>query len=601
MKKILAALLAVLMLVSLAACSSNGTANDVKPSESASGTEGTTGTGSTSDETAAGTEEVDYYQDLSGKKFTTICNTGGNELPEGQTLNDNFLIRHWELTHGITFEYEWAASGDAFTQKQNAIIASGDIPDMMEVDLTQYMLLVKSGLIADLTDVLDKYLCPELVDCYAAGGNKDLEALKVDGRIYGIPRVNGVGDGSPLLWVRKDWLDKLNLEEPTCIADIEVIAKAFMEQDPDGNGKNDTLGLPILAEYAATYGGIGNLGDFFLNVGGAAPYQWRIQDDGTVIYGSLMDGAKETLEMLNGWYQEGIIPADFATWTEDDYNQALAGGQAGIGVAPWWVPWGFVGDSARTDDNAEWLAFALPKEPGGQLYSQARNPAGLSIVVVSKDYKTPEDFVILANRFYTDQSMMDGVESRKILISEGYCTEENADSLGASLNSYSPYHGSTPINMFGIVAESMNKYLNGDFASMDEFKQYMSDRGITKGEISIYTSAAEVCENYLKSEDGRHSGIDNYITYLARYVSLSALFYNTNVEFVMTDFSGTVPAMTSYSNFLESFETEAYTNMIMGKTDGKSISEYFDNFVKSYLAQGGAEITAEVQAEIDAR
>ena len=43
---------------------------------------------------------------------------------------------------------------------------------------------------------------------------------------------------------------------------------------------------------------------------------------------------------------------------------------------------------------------------------------------------------------------------------------------------------------------------------------------------------------------------------------------------------------------------EAYVNMIMGNTDGKSISDYFDTFVQSYLDQGGAAITAEVQETI---
>ena len=35
--------------------------------------------------------------------------------------------------------------------------------------------------------------------------------------------------------------------------------------------------------------------------------------------------------------------------------------------------------------------------------------------------------------------------------------------------------------------------------------------------------------------------------------------------------------------------------MIMGNTDGMSISDYFDAFVESYLEQGGEAITAEVQ------
>ncbi len=35
--------------------------------------------------------------------------------------------------------------------------------------------------------------------------------------------------------------------------------------------------------------------------------------------------------------------------------------------------------------------------------------------------------------------------------------------------------------------------------------------------------------------------------------------------------------------------------MIMGDMGGKTVSEYFDEFVEQYLNQGGREITEEVQ------
>nr|WP_300864841.1 hypothetical protein [uncultured Acetatifactor sp.] len=56
--------------------------------------------------------------------------------------------------------------------------------------------------------------------------------------------MNAQFDGSPLIWIRKDWMEKLNLEAPKSLADLEMIAKAFMEEDPDGNGQKDTYGFP---------------------------------------------------------------------------------------------------------------------------------------------------------------------------------------------------------------------------------------------------------------------------------------------------------------------------------------------------------------------
>lgn len=59
-----------------------------------------------------------------------------------------------------------------------------------------------------------------------------------DGEIYNLAEVfiegNEVAPKS--LIIRKDWLDKLNLEIPETIDDWYTVMKAFKEQDPNGNG-----------------------------------------------------------------------------------------------------------------------------------------------------------------------------------------------------------------------------------------------------------------------------------------------------------------------------------------------------------------------------
>ncbi len=53
--------------------------------------------------------------------------------------------------------------------------------------------------------------------------------------------------------IRKDWLAKLGLKEPKTVEDLYTVAKAFTEQDPDGNGKKDTYGL-IIPKWPGGYG-----------------------------------------------------------------------------------------------------------------------------------------------------------------------------------------------------------------------------------------------------------------------------------------------------------------------------------------------------------
>ena len=160
-------------------------------------------------------ENLDYSQPYNkrfdGMEFTRIVNTGTAELPEGMTVDDNTFTWLFEGATGLKPKALWSASGDAFYQKQGQAIASGEIPDLMAVSMTQYYMLVKSGLIADLTDELRDGNHPTIQGMYEAAGNLALDVLEVDGRIYGIPQVNAQFDGSPLVWIRKDWMEKLNL------------------------------------------------------------------------------------------------------------------------------------------------------------------------------------------------------------------------------------------------------------------------------------------------------------------------------------------------------------------------------------------------------
>ncbi len=45
------------------------------------------------------------------------------------------------------------------------------------------------------------------------------------------------------MWIRQDWLDNLGLEVPRTWDEMAAVAEAFVTQDPDGNGEDDTIGI----------------------------------------------------------------------------------------------------------------------------------------------------------------------------------------------------------------------------------------------------------------------------------------------------------------------------------------------------------------------
>lgn len=574
MKKLIALLLAVLMMLTLVACSKTGTDDDDEVKEwVAKEVDYYEEEGYPKDETLDHTSK--YYQIWEGLTFTVIGSQDEGLLPEGQTYDYNESVWQWVAQTGMIPEFLWNVSGDAYTTKKNAAISSGEIPDLMSVSMTQYKELVKSGQIADLTDLIDEYMSPELKEAHMLGENAAaLEALKVDGRIYGIPQVHLSGDGSPLVWIRKDWLEAVGLDTPTDLYGIEEVALAFMTQDPDGNGKDDTYGMPCLASYATSYGGNGNLGDFFLNIGdGTAPGLWQIQEDGTVIKGELMEGATKALTLLNDWYNKGIIPADFATWTGDDFTAAITNNQAGIVLSPWWGCAGGMANVINSDEDVEWIPLALGAD--GEWVTQGGGPV-FNIFVVRKDFEYPEAFVCANNIRFASQSKVSTVSGTNF--------------MNASV---------APHGFFSSAIVS-DMWINEEITTEEDYRQALIDNGVNGAETSVWWNVMDDIYNAAHAENIRDITPDEYVQYLQRYVAPKAMM-EADPQFVYNAYQGTTESIDTYGSFLDELYKNEYTNMIMGNTNGLSIEEYFANFVQSYLDQGGADCQAEVQAEIDAR
>lgn len=530
------------------------------------------------------------YKRFDGMEFTRVVDTGGNDLPEGMTIDDNDRVWAFQLATGLTPKTIWSASGDAYSQKLNAAIASGEIPDLLRVDMNQYYTLVKSGLLADLTEELTESYHPRLQKLFEMGNNVALESLTVDGRIYGIPQVYMNFDGSPLVWIREDWMEALNLEAPKTYADLEKIAKAFMDADFDGNGNADTYGIPVLTGVNASYGGDGNMCDLFLNVGGAAPGIWQKQEDGTVIYGSLMDGAKEALTLLNSWYQKGIIPSDFATWDNSTLKQVVGEDKAGIVFSPWYGVWGALESNLNLSKESRWAAYMLPGKEGERVRAAAGNPV-MAVYVVRKDFEDPSVFVYAFDSPYKPDPAS-GYDSAAI----------------KAQNTYSPILGSAaPSQLTSPLKDVMEKiFVTHEIKTREEMEKYVEEEtdGLLEGKEAQFTmmleyglpvdEAVAAGQNIREVAVGETDPATTYTWYLAGRVGIHAIAYS-DPEPVSTVFQGTTDSMTKYGSFLGTFENDAYTKMIMGDTGGKSVSEYFDEFVAQYLEQGGREITEEIE------
>lgn len=161
-----------------------------------------------------------------GKEF----DFDGKTFLEGQDLENNYYLDYAYEKHGVKVEYSWVLDDDA--QKDSLAVVNGSMPDVMLVDLTTFNMLVASDMLAPLTDVFEEHANQYLRDARSVYPEA-FAAATVGGELMAIPNTVPVKQ-HVYTWVRQDWLDKLGLELPQTLDDIVAIAKAFIEQDPDG-------------------------------------------------------------------------------------------------------------------------------------------------------------------------------------------------------------------------------------------------------------------------------------------------------------------------------------------------------------------------------
>ncbi|MGG4147219.1 extracellular solute-binding protein [Paenibacillus algorifonticola] len=219
-------------------------------------------------------------------------------------------IKYVEDYTNTKLDFTWVPTS-AYDDKVSATLASGKLPDLMLVRRNKDSAMLNaqlSGVFWELTPFLQN--------------TKNLAQMSeiaktnatIGGKLYGIPRERVLARYGMIF--RKDWLDHLGLQQPKSVDDIYKIAKAFTENDPDGNGKNDTFGIQedkameLLKQ---------------LNVYNGGPNGWGLQD-GKVMPDFIYPEFKKSLDLYKKMVDEKLIINDFPIAPKYDYfNKEKAG------------------------------------------------------------------------------------------------------------------------------------------------------------------------------------------------------------------------------------------------------------------------------------
>jgi putative aldouronate transport system substrate-binding protein len=178
---------------------------------------------------ATGSQTGDRYR-------TTITILTAYDSAEPPAVNQ--VSRRISEFTNVDMEFIWAPGGSGYNDRYATTMASGDLPTLILVPDNKHpitMSAIEGGAFWELTPHIPRYA--NLNDI-----NPDVYYnLSLEGKIWFIPRNRPVvKDG---IVYRKDWLRKLGLREPRTLDELYQVARAFTENDPDGNGIKDTYGV----------------------------------------------------------------------------------------------------------------------------------------------------------------------------------------------------------------------------------------------------------------------------------------------------------------------------------------------------------------------
>lgn len=329
--------------------------------------------------------------------------------------DDNYLTNKLEKDLGMEIEFYLLPNNPEDVRTKMSLMATNgeDIPDVILTfgAVTQEMILEfgNKGIFIPLNTYLeDTTLCPN----FNAIAKEDMEVImdtivSADGNIYGLPKYEPTtwNETPYRYWINQAWLDQLGLTVPKTMDELHDVLTAFVNEDPNGNGVKDEIGI-----YGYTKGGYGEniltalMNSFVFYNGGAQNGGLALDESGeTVIAPFVTDEWREGLKVLNQWFQEGLIAPSVFTDDATQYKATLNSDTNIVGLA---TVGSHTGNWPDFDNNknAKEMEMIPPFEgPSGICYTPYNSYTPSIDFFITSACKNPKLAMKLADYMYSEE------------------------------------------------------------------------------------------------------------------------------------------------------------------------------------------------------
>ena len=496
------------------------------------------------------------YPELVTYTLGQMSGTNNSNLPDGNTYEDNAYTRYLKKILNIQNENVYMESEDRYDEFVNILIKDQTLPDVLVIsDRDMLKELVENDLVEDLTEVYQNCTSKRIKEMFESYGSGLLESVKFDGKLMAIPET--VTDHGPrLMWLRKDWIDELGLEEPKTLEDAFDIVEAFVQNRMGTAEGEEPVGLVCDTDLVGSTSSSYSVDPVFDKFG-ASPRKW-INQNGEIVYGSVTEETRNALSYLHELYERGVLDQNFALRAQNNLRDLVVSGKCGAFFGLWWTPNNPLMDIYETDKDAEWMPYYLQEVDWKNVYASFSDS---KYVVVRKGYEHPEIVMKIIS----------------VLFDYSRYTAEDADEV----NEYFALNVDPTARPLVINVD----YNEATFQITKDILAVMSGQRQESTLSEIAKSYYNAAEKYIHGES---EIAEDWAAYESRLVAVGRLLdgnYRSVKSKYLDDSDGEVPKS------LLQLEKNSFIQIIMGV---KPVS-YFDEFVETWYEEGGEELTQQIR------
>lgn len=484
------------------------------------------------------------------------------KFKNNETIENNVATKWAKEQLGIDIKSLWSVTdtNGAFATKMRLAMSSNqEMPDVVTVGDEQLAQdLIDSGIFREAGSLFDQYANEK----WKAAMNIDSNVWNPyirDGKKMGIPVLDYANNHDYILWIRQDWLDKVGLQAPKTIDELEQVMEAFKTKNPGGLKPEEII--PLSMGFKTSMNTWMSDPSWIFGAYGTIPQQWNTAADGTLEYGSVNAAMKQGLQKLAEWHQKGYIPQEAALWDENKTAEPAVAGKVGIMAGPFWMSGWPLSDTAKNVPGAVWKPYPLPTGPDGKA---ARHGTKFTngVTLINKNMKNPEAFFTYQN--YLFDNLADpapgGVFDNGMF--KGY--DFDLDASGKPLRWEDIPGGYVNVLRYLLVR---------DGARIPD-AQMKALLNLADGKEAQSRLEKEVKANY-----GLETPAAAKVVLSQEKISLKNMFTGP-----------TTPTMKSKQDYLKKIESQTFNEIIYGKSG----IDAFDKFVQTWKSSGGDAITKEV-------